>query len=1110
MTNSYKKEYPLAGFPGFGGGAGALYYKSASDKTYLEDVFSSNVWDGDATARKISNGVKLGNANAGNSVEFNGTTDYLLVASSEDFAFGTGDFTWEGWFYIQDDGAYLINFGSDVGQLQFYTWGGVTRRLKYYNSDAGSQEVTDTVLSLRQWYHIAAARSSNTTKVFIDGTEKLSFTDNKDFTAQPFWIGSNGAGTGSFFQGNISNVRIVKGTALYTSSFTPPTSALAATTNTKLLCCNGSGPFTATVTPNTITAGGNPLGESFGPYTADDGAGGMVWFKSRSDAYDHYLFNTVAGINSNLSSNTNAAQATTTSGDSNYNNMVTSFDNNGYSLGTSNVVNGSSTEYIGWTFGKKEGFFDIVTWTGTGSYRTLDHNLGCIPGFIMIKKTSGSESWICWHRAMGSGSNAHYLNLNSSAAMGTDGGGGSNPNASVNSVSSTQFTVGADNNGSGGTWVAYLFAGGESDAATARSVDFDGTDDTLTLDPSDDFHMTGDFTIEGWFNPDSWPTYAGFWGLGQYNDPGGIFFGVVASTGKLDMQKANNTGGGYSTPFSQDAPPLGQWTHVALVRSGSTITVYYNGTAKGSWTDSTDWGTSTNKWFNIASVRNGSGNNVDFFNGQVSNVRVVKGTAVYTSNFRVPTEPLTNITNTKLLCCNDSSTTGSTVTPGTITAVSSPTASTDSPFDDSEGFAFGDSDEGIIKCGSYVGNGSDSVDIDVHLGWEPTWLLVKQTTNSGSWQLVDSATHWPVSGDWETIRPNLNQAAYFATETGIKLTPTGFKIVKNWGNFNTDGDTHMFMAMRRPDGYVGKPADSGTSVFAMDVGDGSKVPSFISNFPVDFGFYRTPASSGSWYTGTRLLGTKYVKTDTNSQETTSTNFSWDYSDGWRTTGLDSSWQSWMWKRGQGMDVVNYEGNGVAGHEILHSLNQVPEMMWMKNRNQSSENWVVYHKDLNGGSNPAEYNLTLNGTDPETASSNRWNDTAPTSTLFTVGSHAIVNNNGDNIISMLFSSVTGISKCGSYTGTANSAQSISLGFQPRFLIIKNATGTANNWTTGWFTYDTTRGWSAPSTTHMFLNDAMANQTTNGDCAPTATGFDISAGSTNYINTNGETYIYYAHS
>ena len=85
MTNSYKKEYPLAGFPGFGGGAGALYYKSAAaDKTYLEDVFSSDVWDGTATARKISNGVKLGNSNAGYSVAFDGSGDYLSIGGGTD------------------------------------------------------------------------------------------------------------------------------------------------------------------------------------------------------------------------------------------------------------------------------------------------------------------------------------------------------------------------------------------------------------------------------------------------------------------------------------------------------------------------------------------------------------------------------------------------------------------------------------------------------------------------------------------------------------------------------------------------------------------------------------------------------------------------------------------------------------------------------------------------------------------------------------------------------------------------------------------------------------------------------------------------------------------
>ena len=356
----------------------------------------------------------------------------------------------------------------------------------------------------------------------------------------------------------------------------------------------------------------------------------------------------------------------------------------------------------------------------------------------MVKRTDGgSEDWVVYHRGMsdqlGNNPGHYFMYLNETNTY-------SAAQSRFNNVAatSTEFSVGTDNgtNGNGFSYVAYLFAGGESTAATARSVDFDGTDDTLTLAPSDDFHMTGDFTIEGWFNPDSWPTYAGFWGLGQYNDPGGIFFGVVASTGKLDMQKANNTGGGYSTPFSQDAPPLGQWTHVALVRSGSTITVYYNGTAKGSWTDSTDWGTSTNKWFNIASVRNGSGNNVDFFNGQVSNVRVVKGTAVYTSNFRVPTEPLTNITNTKLLCCNGSSTTSSTVTPGTITAAGGPTASSDSPFDDPAGFKFGDSKEGVIKCGSYKGGGSAG--FKVNIGWEPSWLMIKSISTAGDWYIVDS------------------------------------------------------------------------------------------------------------------------------------------------------------------------------------------------------------------------------------------------------------------------------------------------------------------------------------------------------------------------------------
>ena len=101
------------------------------------------------------------------------------------------------------------------------------------------------------------------------------------------------------------------------------------------------------------------------------------------------------------------------------------------------------------------------------------------------------------------------------------------------------------------------------------------------------------------------------------------------------------------------------------------------------------------------------------FNGKISNLRVTVGEPVYTSAFRPSTTPLTTssqgvtASNVKLLCCNNSSTTGSTTTSGTITANGDPTASTYSPFDDPEGFKFGgDEDQNIIKTGKYIGNGS--------------------------------------------------------------------------------------------------------------------------------------------------------------------------------------------------------------------------------------------------------------------------------------------------------------------------------------------------------------------------------------------------------------------
>ena len=117
-------------------------------------------------------------------------------------------------------------------------------------------------------------------------------------------------------------------------------------------------------------------------------------------------------------------------------------------------------------------------------------------------------------------------------------------------------------------YVAYVFAGGESTAATARSVDFDGND-TLTLAASSDFTFDGDFTVEGWFYCDSHSNYDALWGLGRYtgaspND--GILF-YWTSNGILKFYI------GGADLITGPQIDLNSWSHIAIVRSGTTITV---------------------------------------------------------------------------------------------------------------------------------------------------------------------------------------------------------------------------------------------------------------------------------------------------------------------------------------------------------------------------------------------------------------------------------------------------------------------------------------------------------------------------------------------------------
>jgi uncharacterized protein YxeA len=207
------------------------------------------------------------------------------------------------------------------------------------------------------------------------------------------------------------------------------------------------------------------------------GEGGLVWGKMRNDSGNNFLQDTERGTTKSLTTNN-------TDGDITVSQYITAFNNNGFTLGTNLTVNGSTYTYCSWTFRKAKKFFDVVTYTGNGSAGlTVSHNLGSVPGCMIVKSTSLTENWAVYHRSNG---NTKYMYLNTTAAAGTSSNFWNNTDPT-----STTFTLGNDAtvNDNGSTYVAYLFAhdaGGFGDAGSDNVVSCgsytgDGTTDGSKL-----------------------------------------------------------------------------------------------------------------------------------------------------------------------------------------------------------------------------------------------------------------------------------------------------------------------------------------------------------------------------------------------------------------------------------------------------------------------------------------------------------------------------------------------------------------------------------------------------------------------------------------------------
>jgi hypothetical protein len=410
----------------------------------------------------------------------------------------------------------------------------------------------------------------------------------------------------------------------------------------------------------------------------------------------------------------------------------------------------------------------------------------------------------------------------------------------------------------------------------------------------------------------------------------------------------------------------------------------------------------------------------------------------------------------------------------------------------------------IIKCGAYTGTGSTEQDID--LGFQPQWLMVKGVTdNNTSWNVWDDMRGWRFDDATHAAgynRINFDQASGYeyagSNYSAVALTNNGFKQTKNESWYNASGKTYVYMAIRK--GPTAVP-ENASDVFAADKSPNSNSPRFISGFKVDIGMQRRRGSSGvyGYDLNNRYMDQDFHRTGSTNGDNGTSTMNYDFMNGYDNDGDGSSdFIGYMWRESPEFCAVSgYKGTGSA-RTVAHTLQKVPEMIWVKNRDQTIS-WSVYHSALG---NTKQASLNAN-TAPSTGVS-FWNNTTPTSSVFTVGTAGSTNSNTRNYIAYLFCSLDGIAKVGSYTGNGSN-QNIECGFSngAKLIILKNIDRAED-----WLVFDAERGIVSGNDPALRLNVEHAEITNADAIDPYSGGFNVVQNNNAETNQNNDVYIFYA--
>lgn len=590
-------------------------------------------------------------AYGGWSMYFDGSGDYLTLPFNGPLQLGTGDWTIEFYSFVDSSGGGLAISQSvvdeDYGNNTGWTMGASSTSVAMYFQQYDTSTLVQTGSYGNKWTHCACTRSGSTVRLFVNGVLSktitgFSYNMNDALNVRgdtPTLVGTHELQLPNYYRGWLSNLRIVKGTALYTASFTPPSSPLTAVSGTSLLICHSSRYVDGSSNNYSYTISGQVNIQRFTPFIS-------TLYSASSEGGSVYI-----GAGSSVGTSSASSTFAMGTGDFTIDGWVFpyAYPNDSYLCGfygnntdfaleirqgvvAYHLYTGSHSDFH---------FYDIAPTVNAWNHIAIQRQSGVVYAYLNGVRSTGYSSSLSTnfisdkgYISFGNG-NGHLTDMRITK--------GSALYSSNFTPSMTPVTASANTSilfkGTNAAILDYsklntLQTVGDAKISTAQSkwggssMAFDGTGDYLTTPNAVQFNASaGNWTIEAWVNFSSntvsQPLIVG--------NPRNFYFVYVYETSQTKLI----LGDGSINPILVviSPPSAGTWWHMCCVKNGSTYTVYQNGVAQASTT--TSLSNTTLNGFYIGHDPGGA----TYFNGYIDDLRITKGYARYTANFTPPSAP---------------------------------------------------------------------------------------------------------------------------------------------------------------------------------------------------------------------------------------------------------------------------------------------------------------------------------------------------------------------------------------------------------------------------------------------------------------------------------------